>query len=279
MAELEARAATMRAQGFAHEHLIDGAELARLLPALGLRCAGALMVPDDGAANPLRTMTAFRAKAKALGVTFREAEGVMGLVRTGDLWQVITADGRHEAPFVVNCAGAWGRRIAALVGDDIPLVTRCSMMIVTEKLPPFITPVVGATGRKISFKQSDEGSVLIGGGHQGRPDLDNESYDLDMRNLGMGAAAAVALFPIMKDVKIVRSWAGLEAQTPDQIPVIGFSPSAPGLIHSFGYSGHGFQLGPIVGSAVADLVTQGSTNLPIAPFAADRFAAKTQPVT
>lgn len=279
MAVLEARAAEMRAHGFRHEELIDGSELSRLLPALGPACAGALIVRDDGAANPFRTTMAFRHKAEALGAMFREAEGVTGLHRTNDIWRVDTEAGQHDAPFVINCAGAWAHQIAAMAGDDIPLVTRCSMMIVTERLPHFIDPVVGAAGRKLSFKQTDEGSVLIGGGHQARPDLDNESYELDAMKLARGAAAAVVLFPLMQDVKIVRSWAGLEAQTPDHIPVIGFSPAAPGLIHSFGYSGHGFQLGPIVGSAVADLVTQGATNLPIAPFSAARFGARAQPVT
>ena len=32
-----------------------------------------------------------------------------------------------------------------------------------------------------------------------------------------------------------------------------------------------FQLGPIVGSLIADLVTGGNTNLPIEPFRIDRF--------
>jgi sarcosine oxidase subunit beta len=76
----------------------------------------------------------------------------------------------------------------------------------------------------------------------------------------------------MRSVHIVRSWCGIEAETPDRLPILDFSPSAPGVIHVFGFSGHGFQLGPICGVAVADLATRGATDLPIAPFAANRFA-------
>jgi sarcosine oxidase, subunit beta len=271
MARLEARAAVTRNAGFRHEELVDAAELRRLVPAVSDACVGALLVRDDGAADPYRTTLAFRRKAEALGVAFREGEGVTDLRRSEDLWRITTDKGRYEAPFVVNCAGAWAARIAAMAGDAIPLATRCSMMIVTERLPHFIDPVVGAEGRKLSFKQTDQGSVLIGGGHQGEPDLDGGNYTIDTANLARGAAAAVALFPRMAGVRIVRSWAGLEAQTLDNIPVIGFSPKAQGLIHSFGYSGHGFQLGPIVGSAVADLVTVGRTNLPVGAFGAERF--------
>jgi sarcosine oxidase, subunit beta len=270
-ARLEARAAATGALGFRHEEVVDRAELRRLVPAISDTCMGALVVRDDGAADPYRTTLAFRRKAEALGVCFREGEGVIGLERSAGLWRVRTSAGAHEAPFVINCAGAWASRIAALAGDVIPLQTRCSMMIVTERMPPFIEPVVGAEGRKLSFKQTPQGSVLIGGGHQARPDLEAGEYRIDAANLARGAAAAVALFPLMAGVRIVRSWAGLEAQTSDNLPVLGLSPRAEGLVHSFGYSGHGFQLGPIAGSAVADLVTQGQTNLPIQPFDIARF--------
>jgi sarcosine oxidase subunit beta len=45
----------------------------------------------------------------------------------------------------------------------------------------------------------------------------------------------------------------------------------PGAFHAFGFSAHGFQLGPIVGSIIADLVTTGVTEHPIASFRIDRF--------
>jgi sarcosine oxidase subunit beta len=59
---------------------------------------------------------------------------------------------------------------------------------------------------------------------------------------------------------------------PDDIPVIGPSSTSEGVFHAFGFSAHGFALGPIVGAIIAELVTGGKTNLPIAPFRIDRFA-------
>ncbi|MDH3912225.1 MAG: FAD-dependent oxidoreductase [Rhodospirillales bacterium] len=68
--------------------------------------------------------------------------------------------------------------------------------------------------------------------------------------------------------------AGLEGFVDDGLPVIGPGTGEPGIYHAFGFSTHGFQLGPAVGRRiVADLVTQGQSNLPIAPFRIDRFAA------
>ena len=76
----------------------------------------------------------------------------------------------------------------------------------------------------------------------------------------------------MRHAQIVRAWAGIEGMMPDGIPVIGASSTHERAWHAFGFSAHGFQLGPIVGSVLADLVTRGSTTLPVAPFSIGRFA-------
>jgi sarcosine oxidase subunit beta len=271
LAQLESRAAQVRAMGFAHEEIIGRDELRQLVPAIAPHCVGAMIVRDDGAADPYRTTFAFGAKAKSLGAQIFEAEGVEALERAGDHWVVIGERGRYRASVIVNAAGAWAARIAMLAGEDIPLKTRASMMMVTERLPPFIKPVIGSVDRPLSFKQTADGTVLIGGGQQGRADLDGEQAWVNVRNLARSAQAVEALFPLMRGVRIVRSWCGIEAETPDAIPVIDVSKVAPGLVHSFGYSGHGFELGPICGRAVADLVQHGSTSLPIAGFRSDRF--------
>jgi sarcosine oxidase, subunit beta len=273
IARLSARADTIRRLGYEHEEIIDAAELRRLVPAIAARCVGALVVRSDGAADPYRTTHAFARAARARGVEIVEGEGAQALDVHESAWLVVGHRGRYRAPVVVNAAGAWAAQVARLAGDVIPLKTRASMMMVTERMPSFVTPVISAAGRKLSFKQTPSGTVLIGGGQQGRADLDREQGWVDVTNLARAAVAAAALFPMMRDVRIVRSWCGIEAETPDAIPVIAASPWAPGLIHMFGFSGHGFQLGPICGRAVADLATTGSTDLPIGAFRADRFDA------
>jgi sarcosine oxidase subunit beta len=90
----------------------------------------------------------------------------------------------------------------------------------------------------------------------------------------ISAQTVTDLFPNMHSVPVVRCWAGIEGIMPDQIPVIGPSPSSPGIFHAFGFSAHGFQLGPIVGNIMADLITEGRTDFPIEPFRADRFTSE-----
>jgi len=100
---------------------------------------------------------------------------------------------------------------------------------------------------------------VIGGGVQCIPDVEPDTSRARMRVLAKGAHAATDLFPAVRDIRIVRVWAGLEAKTDDMLPIVGPSPNAPGVFHAFGFSGHGFELVPVVGAALTDLVVHGKT--------------------
>ena len=75
----------------------------------------------------------------------------------------------------------------------------------------------------------------------------------------------------MHEATIVRAWAGIEAYMPDGVPVVGRSSTSEGVFHQFGFSTHGFQLGPATGAVVAELVATGSTNTPIDGLGIERF--------
>jgi sarcosine oxidase subunit beta len=233
LAALEARARLVRSRGYEHEELVGANELYRLVPALARHCVGGLVARKDGFAQPYQTTKAFRDKA----------------------------------------AARWGDAIAAATGDPVPFEVVAPMMMVSARLPPFLTPVVGAAGRKLSFKQMDNGTVVIGGGHFGRADAEAGTTSLDFRALAVSARTVAELFPIMRDASIVRCWASLEGFVADGLPVIGPGTGEPGIYHAFGFSTHGFQLGPAVGRILADLVTEGRSDLPVEPFRIDRFAA------
>ena len=271
MPALLQREAKMRSLGYTHEEMIDAAELRRLVPALSPHCIGALVARNDGAADPHRTILAFRRACEAEGVVIAEGCGVEAVERQGEGWLLACGTRRFRAPVVVNAAGAWAGRLAALFGDEIALGVRASMMMVTERLAPLLGPVVSVVGRALSFKQSDQGTLVIGGGLQGAADVAHERSTVNFTELAKGARAASDLFPIVRGVRIARCWTGIEAQTRDHLPVIGASPNAPGLFHAFGFSGHGFQLVPVVGAILTDLVTQGATRREIAAFAPARL--------
>jgi sarcosine oxidase, subunit beta len=78
--------------------------------------------------------------------------------------------------------------------------------------------------------------------------------------------------PILRAAHVIRVWSGIEGYLPDMLPVIGPSGTAPGLLYAFGFCGHGFQIGPGVGAVLAEMIVDGGTRTPIAPFSIGRFA-------
>ena len=266
-----ARVSQMQLMGFTHEEIVGQSELRELLPALSPHCVGAIVCRGDGAAIPYKTVHAFKRKAEALGANFLEGVRVTDIAQAQGLWRVQTDAGHHDAPVIVNCAGAWADRIAAKLGEPVPLEVIAPMLSITARLPPFVKPVVGSQGRTLSFKQYDNGTVLIGGGYRGKPNRDTNWTDLDFVKLAENCRTAAALFPMMAEAQIVRAWAGIEARMPDDIPVIGPSSTSPGVFHAFGFSAHGFQLGPAVGRVVAELVSTGRSNIPIDDLSIERF--------
>ncbi len=115
---------------------------------------------------------------------------------------------------------------------------------------------------------------MIGGGHRATADRDRNETVLDWENLAISARTVWELFPIMRQATIVRAWAGIEARMPDDIPVLGPSTTSEGVYHQFGFSGHGFQLGPGTGAMMAELVATGATNVPIDGLGIARFGEK-----
>ena len=90
-----------------------------------------------------------------------------------------------------------------------------------------------------------------------------------------GMQRTLQLVPGLTDANVIRTWSGVDGQMPDHIPVIGFSATTRNLLHAFGFSGHGFQLGPVIGLILSELILTGRTESPIAPFSITRFAGWT----
>lgn len=274
LAACRVRVDDLTLRGFHHEELIDAKQLRELVPAVSETCAGGVVSRLDGAAIPLRATQAFKRKAQEHGAVIREGVRVGRVSRDGNDWRVETDAGSFTAPRLVNAAGAWADRIAADLGEPVPLEVIAPMLMITAPLPAFIRPVVIMLRRKLSFKQFGNGTVLIGGGYSGRALRDENLTILDWRKLATNAATVWDLFPLMGGVPILRAWAGIEARMPDDLPVFGPSARHAGVYHQFGFSAHGFQLGPGAGAVMAELIATGRSNVPIDGLGIARFAPR-----
>lgn len=267
----QARSRDMNRRGIFSEELIAPDELHRLLPGLSRSALGGLISRGDGHANPANAARAMKNAAGAAGVRILEHCGLLDLSpRAGGGWKAVTVNGVIEAEQVINCTGAWGSDIAASLGETMPVKVMALSMMVTARVKQFIDPVVIGIDQPLSFKQSAVGSLVIGGGISGKPCLaDGTSFTI-MDRMASSAAATITAFPALAGVPVLRTWTGLEASTPDGVPYIGPSRRHEGLWHVFGFCGHGFQIAPAVGEAVAQSIMTGNLDEKLAPFATGR---------
>ena len=281
-AELEAcrlRVEELQALGFDHELLVDRDQVLEIIPTVARHVVGGIWVKDDGYAVPYRTVTAFRLAAQRLGVEVHEQTAALHIEQSGTLWRVRTPRGLFSAEHLVVTAGAWAGELAAQVGEPVPVHPEGLMLMVTHRVAPFCAPVLGATGRALSFKQFANGTVVIGGKLIGSLDFAARHGEVDMTRLGTSARTVTDLFPHLRHLGVNRVWAGVEAFTADDLPVIGASRKASNLSYSFGFCGSGFQMGPGTGQRLAQQILGEHSDILLDAFAIDRFnpATASQP--
>lgn len=253
-------------------------ELRQRFPGLGPGAIAASFSPQDGSGNPRLISPAFAGAAARLGVTIVEETDICSITRTESGFAVDTGKGVFAAETLLNCAGAWGGRIAAQFGETVPMEPQGPQMGVTEPLPHRVLPVVGIWTRDTKsnayLRQVERGNIVFGGGASRVPvDLDPGHARVDPTRTPIQIRALMRLLPALRDVAVIRTWSGCEGYVKDMLPVMGASATTPGLYHAFGFCGHGFQLGPGVGDAMAELITTGRCETPLEDFRIERFAA------
>ncbi|MEU6557556.1 FAD-binding oxidoreductase [Streptomyces sp. NPDC046915] len=260
---------------------VDADRLPDLEPHLAPGLAGAVHYPQDAQVMP--ALAAARL-IRASGARLCTGWTVTGVLRTagGAVRGVRTDRGDVHAPAVVNAAGTWGGDFARLAGVRLPVLPRRGFVLVTEPLPRLVRHKVYAADY-VADVASDSaalqtspvvegtaaGPVLIGASRE-RVGFDR-SFSLPVvRAL---AAGATRLFPFLGRVRAMRTYLGFRPYLPDHLPAIGPDVRVPGLLHACGHEGAGIGLATGTGHLIAQALTGTPTELDLAPFRPERFAA------
>jgi len=258
--------------------LTSGAAFRRAHPWLGEQAIAGSFCAEDGHANPRLVSPAFARAAQAAGARVIEHCEVTELTTTGRGF--VVSDGRGitvQSRWLLNCAGAWALTIAERFGDTAPMTTIHPGMAVTEAVPRFMDVNVGVEGGGIYGRQTARGNCVMGGS---RGAAKGSLYAVPTaRAIGELCDRMAALFPALEHAHVIRFWSGVEGSLPDHHPIIGMSPTTPQLVHAFGFCGAGFQIGPAVGEALAELVHHGRSSVALDAFAIDRFTTPAFPTT
>jgi sarcosine oxidase subunit beta len=128
--------------------------------------------------------------------------------------------------------------------------------------------IVGSVDFPFYVSQTPRGEMLMGAEYERAPSY---SYASTFEFLQSCSAKALAMFPFMAHLRILRQWAGVCDISPDASPVMGFTP-VDGFLVTTGWGTWGFKAIPVGGEQMARLIATGQTPELIAPFAYDRFA-------
>lgn len=259
---------------------VDAATAAELEPDLTRSLTAAVHYPQDAQVQPAIATEALLASARRRGAVVRQDVEVQGAMRTGErLSGVRTNAGDFAADHVIVAAGPWSAEVAGRLGVHLPVRPRRGTLLVTTRMPRRIwhkvydADYVGAVGSDDASLQTSSviestasGTVLIGSSRERR------GFDerLEARVLAAIAAKAVALFPFLAEVAVMRAYGGFRPFVPDHLPVVGPDPRLPGLWHATGHEGAGIVLSAATAELIVDLLCGRETRVPVEPFAVDR---------
>ncbi|GAA3561988.1 FAD-binding oxidoreductase [Microlunatus spumicola] len=256
-------------------------ELPAYEPFLTRDLAGGMFYPQDAQVQPMLLTAHLLRLARGLGASVVTGSAVTGFLRDGDtVTGVRTSAGDVSAPAVLNAAGTWSGEVARLAGVHLPVLPRRGFVLVTQPLPPVVHHKVYGASYVADVASSDEalqtspvvegtpsGTVLVGASRE-RVGFDKTP---SLPVLARLAAAAGALFPVLRDASLIRAYAGFRPYCPDHLPVVGPDPRAPGLWHACGHEGAGIGLSVGTGSVLAEALTGRPTALDLHPFRPERF--------
>ena len=273
---LEANHRVQRDHG-ADVALLDPPALVERFPWLSTEglAAGSLGLSGEGWFDSYSLLTAFRRKARALGVTYLEDE-VVGLeCRDGRVQAArLAKGGRVSAGSLVNAAGPNARRVAALAGVGLPVRPRKRNVFVFDCRAaiadcPLVIDPSGV------FVRPEGPSYVAGWSPPEAEDPDCEDFEVDWPMFDSVIWPAIARrVPAFEAIKLTNAWACHYALNPlDHNAILGPHPEVRNLYFANGFSGHGVQQAPAVGRGIAELLVHGRyCTLDLSMFDYARFA-------
>jgi glycine/D-amino acid oxidase-like deaminating enzyme/glycine cleavage system aminomethyltransferase T len=284
---LELRRGVSRAHAIGLDaELVGPEEARRFMPAITDReLYGAVWMPGDGYVDPHIATYAVASAARELGAEIRIHTLVTGIdVRDGRVRAVETEDGAIECETVVNAAGMWAPRVAAMVGAfacSIPVDHQhIALHAVEGHELPHDMPCFRDTDNLI-YGKAESGGVMFGG-YEPNPDSRWEdgvpwehgarTVPADHERFEQLMAGAARRFPWLDDAGVTALVCHPDAMTPDGNPLLGPMPGVEGFWTAAGLSLNGFGGAGGLGKALAELFTSGEAEVDVQPYRPWRFA-------
>jgi sarcosine oxidase subunit beta len=256
--------------------MISGDEAREINPYLSQAVLGASWCPTDGHANPLLATLAFYRRARQLGARFISGETVREIKKIkGRARAAVTENSLYEGGTIIVAAGLGSRPLLNTVGLDVPMQPVLLETLVTEAAAEMFPQMLGTAAADFYGHQSVRHGSFVFGITSGYEPFARAGFPASSSGAASAACRNIlSYFPALAGLKIIRSWAGWMDDCADHVPVISFTPEAPGLLIACGFSGHGFGISPAVGKLLSEMVIDGRPSLDLTALRYDRFAIK-----
>ncbi|HEX3807916.1 MAG TPA: FAD-binding oxidoreductase [Gaiellaceae bacterium] len=207
-----------------------------------------------GYVTPDLVVQAYVRRAAARGAHVEQSCAATRIVSDkGRVTGVETAKGTIATDTVVLAAGVWSREL-----HDLPVERERRFMFFTEDAPEFPRELPLTIDFQSGFYfHRESGGLAFGGREQTLEEL---------------APAATRRLPALESLGVRSSWWGWYEMSPDHNALVGRAVDPGGLVYATGFSGHGFQQGPVVGEHLAQLALGVAPAFDLSQFAVERFA-------
>lgn len=249
--------------------MLSAEDVRELAPWITDAVVGGELCPIEGKANPLLVAPAFARRAVERGTVVMAHTPVEAMQEENGIHVLRTPRGEVRARQVVLAGGDGMPALGRLVGIDLPISSGAVQVSVTERVEPMVRHLFYYAGGKLTFKQAQSGTLLIGGGWPARRNAAGE-WVVNPESLRANLAMATRIAPAIADLALLRTWVGIGNGTSDHSPIVGGVPGWPGVWLGF-YPYMGFTASPLMGRILADLVLGSDPGRDLAPFAPDRF--------
>ena len=283
--ELERSVSRAKALGLECE-VISPDEAVKIMPQISKKdLYGAIYLPRDGQLDPYTTTTSMVRFAKELGVDVYTNTRVTGIELSpkGEVRAVITNKGSIKTELVINAAGLWAPRIAAMVGIYVPTTPvdhqHIALKAVSGNEFSANTPCLRDPDNLVYMRQEQGGLVI--GGYEPNPlerwidgvpwEHGGTALPGDFDRFEILLEGAIRRIPFLDQAGIITLVCHPGAYTPDCQPMLGPMAGVRGFWMAAGMSLNGYGGAGGIGKLIAEWIEEGEAPLDVYSYRATRF--------
>lgn len=238
---------------------------------------GGILYPNQGYLDPAALVGVYEKLAVSTGrVQILRHTPVLQIRQAkGCIETLVTRRGAWQVGQVLNAAGPWGAKVAALAGSSLALVPQRIQVCVATAFDDGIdgaplTPIPAEVeGEGVWCRGETGGTMLFGQHHHTTkpgftvdPDHCNRLND---ERFPRAVEQVVRRYWHLPRTVFLNGWCCVYGTTADGFPILSRDVAVANLFHAVGLNGHGMTCHAGIALATAELVLRGGTSLDLQP--------------